>query len=674
MWNLLLTTISFLSIIGLSLTEEFNFDKAFQAFLRSNNYNGAQVGVMVEGRLAFAKGYGKNRENHLIHNESSVPISALSKALTVVAAIKLVEDGKLELGSKVFGHRGVLQMLKPWDTDTVDERIYDITVDHLLRHTGGWDSQHSKMFDPVLNEVLLAKGFNVKNITKLMNLTNGPTPYDIIRFMMSERLEFTPGMRSVVSNLGYIILGKIIEIKSDLPYQEYVKKHVLNPCGMLHTRIRKPHINQEGKPNEPVYDGHGKVNPLFVDSALGWESNVYDMLRFAQCLDGSADYKILNDESLRLLMAKPSNVQVEHGESWMAGGFHTNNQGALWMEGEEYTDELLFYHKGPLRTNGHHTRGLATAWVILLDGHTFTPIKHIINVMVSAESNWPTKNHFLDDVADIQVSHDGHNRIVKAKLNEHHIDAYFRALVQLRYDLKWINGYTHKKNTYFAIIAEKVNHSLLDKVVIEHGLTNNRLLLQKQQLQDRGYNLTFLQNYYSFSHDGRKLFLALFRSHAYNNHTKIKYGMQHYSQSYKKLLELYTEEGYIPTSESLEYNGNDGLVSFILQRTDDNDPNKKREFREYEGMSLSRLEKTIRSNARYQRKLIYLDSSDYFGKPRFSSVFVKDSSKQWLFNGDLDQDGLKILVERELDRGLLPKILVGFTDKDGALKFALDME
>ncbi len=54
---------------------------------------------------------------------------------------------------------------------------------------------------------------------------------------MSVPLDYEPGFRSKQSNFGYSVLGRVIEEASFLPYETYVKKFILNPCGMIHTRI-----------------------------------------------------------------------------------------------------------------------------------------------------------------------------------------------------------------------------------------------------------------------------------------------------------------------------------------------------------------------------------------------------------------------------------------------------
>ena len=52
---------------------------------------------------------------------------------------------------------------------------------------------------------------------------------DIIRFMLGKRLHFKPGTSSSYSNLGYVILGKVIEAVSGQSYEDYIKTAILYP-------------------------------------------------------------------------------------------------------------------------------------------------------------------------------------------------------------------------------------------------------------------------------------------------------------------------------------------------------------------------------------------------------------------------------------------------------------
>ena len=105
-------------------------------------------------------------------------IASLSKPITAAAVLRLVEQNRLSLDAKAFA---LLSDLKPLVGATVDPRLADITVRHLLQHAGGWDRDAS--FDPMFRS------------TEIAAATNTPVPASaeaVIRFMHGPRLDFDP--------------------------------------------------------------------------------------------------------------------------------------------------------------------------------------------------------------------------------------------------------------------------------------------------------------------------------------------------------------------------------------------------------------------------------------------------------------------------------------------------
>ena len=127
----------------------------------------------------------------------------------------------------------------------LDKRIGDITVDHLVHHRGGWDRDQAG--DPM---------FKSLEIAKALGLAGPATAGDIVRYMASQPLQFDPGSKSVYSNFGYCVLGRVIEKVSDKSYIDYVKREVAGPLGL--TSIQLGHTlpkNRDSK--EPVYRDRG---------------------------------------------------------------------------------------------------------------------------------------------------------------------------------------------------------------------------------------------------------------------------------------------------------------------------------------------------------------------------------------------------------------------------------
>lgn len=104
-------------------------------------------------------------------------VASVSKLITGVAIMRLVEDGQLFLDQKVFGEHGILN-----DESYLvfrDRRMRDITIRQLLNHSGGWNSQYGDpMFMPYTIEDGMGCGLPV-------------SMEDIIKYMQGKNLSFT---------------------------------------------------------------------------------------------------------------------------------------------------------------------------------------------------------------------------------------------------------------------------------------------------------------------------------------------------------------------------------------------------------------------------------------------------------------------------------------------------
>ena len=685
------TCIFFLLFPG-SKIPSFEFGDGFQKFIDETGYKGGAAGVLLGDRLGYAAGYGLTSTGHNIHVETLLPLAGISKTITALAVLELIEEGKIHPESRVFGKNGILGRLKPFKGDSVDARLYEITVDDLLRHASGWDSEASPIKDPMFNKLQVANNNRIRNISKEMKISGELNIYDVISFMMSQPLDFTPGEKSEVSNLGYAVLGRVIEETSGADYETYVKEAVLTPCGMWHTK-QGPHliaglnkykgktageINNELKSSrKTIGEYYSHIQTELVDSCLGWYSNVYDVMRLAQCVDGSAGFRLLNKTTTKLLLKKPRAGQ--HRETWHGAGFQVHHHGAIWVDSEPNVPDVIFFHRNLKRhTDGDMYNGdenEAAAWVYLLDGKPITdvPLKQFSRTMIEPETHWPKMNAYVNDVADEYLTVDKTTKLVKLKVEEHRANRYLTAIIRLGYNVQWINAYTVDQSTFISVVAERDFAGSRSCVAVA-GLDEHKLVHTKLKLEKDGYNMTLFQNYKSFSHRDQFMFLALFHKGAFTNDTHIIYGLQHFDRPYKALLGLYEEKGYRPLVQSIEYQRQDELVSFILEQVKKDEKDQQSVYASEDKLSESKLEKYVRRYAREQRKLVYLDATTYRGKPVFSALFKKTRMTKWLFSNRLSQDEVITLMTQKQVEGFLPSLVVGYSLKGSVLHFAVYME
>lgn len=153
------------------------FDGIILDFMKEQDIPGASVAISRGEELIYCQGYGCAGAGRKVQPELMFRIASISKTITAVGVMRLVEEGKLSLEDKVFGPKGILKEYNP--TEIGDIRLLDITLKHLLHHSAGWDRDRAG--DPVFWKV-----------GKHMNVAEPVAPCVLIQYMMGRKLQFAP--------------------------------------------------------------------------------------------------------------------------------------------------------------------------------------------------------------------------------------------------------------------------------------------------------------------------------------------------------------------------------------------------------------------------------------------------------------------------------------------------
>lgn len=631
------------------------FDDAFLAFLEKYNYKAGSIGVMIGGKLVHAKGFSLEEDSSLGSPLSVSPASSFSKTLTAAAILRLVEAGKLDLEQTVFCTQGILHELKPWNTTHMaDPRVCDITVEHLLRHTSGWDVTKAPLFDPLLNQFYVSKGNDVPNIA---GEAGAATPYHIIRFMLGRKLDFSPGAKSVYSNFDYSILGRVIVEVSGNSYEAYVKKAILSTCGMWHTRLGKrvsdkkdltanevaSILSKEPKHTPGLYQSLGS---FVIDSALGWHSNVFDIMRFMRCLDGSGVFKLLTSRSMKRMTKMPSIALVQQSDTWFGAGLLVKTSGELWVNGDHHTNDMIIHHSGFRRGE----RREQVSWVLLLDGKRHADLRHESRKLFRSVKKWPTEDLFISDLTDFRYDSNSKFPLIKLKLGEHHLNSFVNAAKFQKQKITWLAGHSSRGGTHFTVMTSRVdNHSELD-YALESGLTKEGVERHRKKLKSFGYKLTQLQSYISRSHDSDERYACIFESFPGKQDWQIGLRVDH--KQYQVIYEKLIHTGFMPKVQSVtSYQGYH--VNYIFEKK------TEKNFKSYIGVKLPELEDLVKTNAESSRGLVYLDATTHHDQPSFSAIFRHSRDmKPWGFHADLSERHLHKKVLDFKRKGLTPRIIV----------------
>jgi CubicO group peptidase (beta-lactamase class C family) len=283
-----------------------SYDELMTGLIRKWDVAGGGLAVAREDKLLLARGYGlANRDRQApVEPASLFRLCSLSKTVTAVAVLQLVQGGRLGLDDKVVP---ILGDAGPRATRISDPRVNDITVRQLLRHSGGFDRARS-------GDVVFMPG-----AADAARRQNGPLPPDcstILRDTLERKLDFAPGTRFAYSNIGYCILGRVVERVTGMAYEAYVRDRVLAPAGATGLKLGRTLEAADGEVT--YYDHRGatsvKAMPGFgfsqaprpygafalesMDSYGGWIGAPVDYLRFILAIDGRRGSALLDAATL----------------------------------------------------------------------------------------------------------------------------------------------------------------------------------------------------------------------------------------------------------------------------------------------------------------------------------------------------------------------------------------
>jgi len=279
---------------------------------------GLSVGFM-KGDFIWTKGFGySDLENKVpAKPESSYRLASITKTITAIAVLQLVEAGKIDLDAEV-------QTYVPY----FPKKKWPVTVRLLLGHLGG--ISHYKNHD-------------VEGHIKVHKNTK-----EALAIFQDFELVAEPGTKYNYSSYGFNLLGAIIEEASGQPYGDYIKMHIFEPLGMDNSRLDDPVdlianrvrgyrlINGEIRNSEYV-----DISSRFAGG--GTRSTVVDLLKYAQ---GIIEGKLLKKQTWQRKftpMATREGRFIGYGMGWRVrpwrGHFQVSHGGS---QPETRTHLLIF--------------------------------------------------------------------------------------------------------------------------------------------------------------------------------------------------------------------------------------------------------------------------------------------------------------------------------------------
>ncbi|MCB1024020.1 MAG: serine hydrolase [Acidobacteria bacterium] len=282
--------------------------------MRSEKAVGLTIGF-IKDDFKWVKGFGyADLENKLpAKPESSYRMASVTKPMTAIGILKLVEDGKIDLDAEV-------QKYVPY----FPKKPYPITIRQLLGHLGG--ISHYKNYDL---EGHIKEHKNTRESIAIF------ADFDLVQ---------KPGTYYNYSSYGFNLLGAAIEGASGMPYGEYMTENVWKPLGMNDTLMDDPLQIIPNRVKGYQLIGGEIRNSEFVDISSrfgggGTRSTVPDMLNMAE---GLYKGKILSDKMRSEMWTSQYTIDgqnIGYGYGWgtnTANGRFVVGHGGSQQEAKTY--------------------------------------------------------------------------------------------------------------------------------------------------------------------------------------------------------------------------------------------------------------------------------------------------------------------------------------------------
>jgi len=279
-----------------------------QKFNDSLNYNGVFL-VANENTTLLEKAYGYSNMEHAVKNtiDTKFRIASISKMFVSYAIFILADKDKIDLEDS----------LEKYFPSLNKEYSKQITIKQLLTHSSGLIREINNFSSKTSHD-----NYSEKELISIINSTN---------------LQFAPGSSSSYSNVGYSLLGRIIEKVTKKKYNEAMNHLIFEPLQLKNTgheiegQIISNMANGYNVMNQEYYkSSHENKSHVFAAGSL--YSNAHDLLLFAkEIISGS----LISKESRELYLKSENNQTVSGWVTWTYSANLTNKKtnGQLLMFG-----------------------------------------------------------------------------------------------------------------------------------------------------------------------------------------------------------------------------------------------------------------------------------------------------------------------------------------------------
>ena len=346
--------------VGMSSAALNSATARLQKHIDDGEIAGVVAAVARDGKLVYQVALGKlDRERDAGMREDALfRIYSMSREITSVAALRLFEEGAFNFDDPVskylpeFSDQRVLLNSESTDLEATRPRVGEMTIAHLLTHTSGLGSRSSALY----------RENNVRDRAQSLDAMVSKAAQ--VPLFQDPGTEFRYGIHAT-------IIGKLIEVWSGQPFEEYLQQNLFAPLGMTSTlfwaegndadRLAQLYRPEAGDLSPYAIETvPWTQRPVLVEGGVGLLSSVPDYVRFSQMvLDRGkipgTEERILSEATAALIYenavpeaAMPiGDSRYWLGSGWSLGGFNVVldpstyaypvSKGTIWWDGSAGT-------------------------------------------------------------------------------------------------------------------------------------------------------------------------------------------------------------------------------------------------------------------------------------------------------------------------------------------------
>lgn len=338
-------------------------DTLLQEAIHHKEHVGLTAGIFADGQVAWTGGVGyRDQKAKAPANSDMVSrIASISKSMTAVAIMQLVEKGKVDLDA-------TLQTYVP---EFPKKPQGDITIRQLLTHTSGVPHYKGTL-----------DGFSWKEYKSLNKAMK--------RFQKRD-LKGKPGTLYHYTTYGYLLLGLVIEKSSGMPYEAYMKKNIWDVAGMKNTSVERKKQKVANKSRFYKVDKKGRLkkdintNLSMKIPGGGIQSTAGDLLKFGQAI---INHKLISKATLDQMFYDPK--LKDRGNPYIFGFFM-------------YADD----ERGRIIGHSGSQVGSSTQMMILLDKGI------VVSCLSNTRKQWGKVHNLTWQLIDLAINKAARDQPVK---------------------------------------------------------------------------------------------------------------------------------------------------------------------------------------------------------------------------------------------------------------------